>query len=157
MHVLLIDHDPRVAEIARRACAVLPQSPQLWVLGAGDEPARHLFHRGGDPASPLPALIVSDLSAPGTDGAELLARAKRDPRLQTVPFVVMTASREAEDLNRSYLAGANSYILKPDSDEELEATLRQLLRYWLDVNEPPPAAVGGAVPSRGGGQGRPPA
>lgn len=153
MHVLLIDQESRVAEIARRVCAALPQSLQLRALRSGDEVSRQLFQSEGGPAPPVPALIVSDLSVPGAGGAGLLARIKADVRLRTVPFVVLTASRDADDLRRSYLAGANSYILKPGSDEEMEATLRQLVRYWLDVNEPPPAAVGDAAPSWRGGRG----
>ncbi|HOM81379.1 MAG TPA: hypothetical protein PLU39_10615 [Armatimonadota bacterium] len=153
MDVLLIGRDRRIVEMARKVCAGLAQSPRLQVRDS-DEAAQYLFPDNGVSEPHLPALIVMDLNGSGTGEVDLLARTKADPWLRIVPFVVISASPDTADLRRSYLAGANSYVVRPESDQEMEATLRHLFRYWLDVNEPPPPAVGCAMRSRRGVHGR---
>ena len=86
---------------------------------------------------PLPGLLLLDLNLPLKDGREALGEIKSDPILRTLPVVVLTTSREEEDVHRSYRLGANSYIRKPDSFSELVAAVDSLSTYWLKVVELP--------------------
>jgi two-component system response regulator len=93
--------------------------------------------------APLPAVVLLDLNLPKISGLEVLERLRAHPRTRLVPVVILTSSRDEADLARGYALGANSYVRKPvDYDAFLEAA-RQLGRYWLQVNEAPPATVAG--------------
>ena len=85
-----------------------------------------------------PALVLLDLKLPRLSGFELLARLRGDARTRALPVVVLTSSREQADVDRCYAAGANSYLVKPLDFGELEAMVRDLLRYWLRHSEAPP-------------------
>src|SRR4029453_5069274 len=88
-------------------------------------------------ARALPVFVLLDLQLPRLSGHEVLERIRKDPRTRLLPVVVLTSSREKEDLERCYALGANSYVRKPvDFDAFMRAT-RQLGSYWLEVNETP--------------------
>ncbi|MGH8569165.1 MAG: response regulator, partial [Gammaproteobacteria bacterium] len=99
-----------------------------------------LHHRGqySDPAAaPRPGLILLDLNMPKKDGREALAEIKADPNLKRIRVVVLTTSKEEEDIYRSYDLGAASYIQKPVTFEALVKVIKTLGRYWLDIVELP--------------------
>ena len=97
--------------------------------GAGREPIQ------------APAVILLDLNLPKISGLEVLRRLRSEDRTRLLPIVILTSSREEQDLIESYRLGANSYVRKPvDFGEFLEAT-RQLGLYWLMLNEAPPSAT----------------
>ncbi len=89
-------------------------------------------------ASALPSLILLDLNLPRVAGLEVLARLRANPRTSLVPVVVLTASREQEDVVRSYASGANAYVRKPVDFTEFAAAAKTLGMFWLLLNEPPP-------------------
>jgi CheY-like chemotaxis protein len=89
--------------------------------------------------SHVPKVILLDLKLPKVDGLEVLRRIKGDPRTRALPTVMLTSSRERRDIQACYVAGANSYIVKPVEYAELIAKLGELVRYWLQLNEPPPS------------------
>jgi two-component system response regulator len=96
----------------------------------------------GPDAGPRPALVLLDLHLPVIDGLEVLRRIRSDARTRTLPVVILTSSREQQDLLTGYDLGANSYVQKPvDLNGFIEAT-RQLGVYWLELNEPPPDTSG---------------
>jgi CheY-like chemotaxis protein len=82
-----------------------------------------------------------DLKMPRMNGFEVLRQIRGDPKLKTIPVVVFTTSREPEDLARCYRLGANAYVVKPVGFEELVRVLNSIKRFWLELNEPPPAEV----------------
>jgi two-component system response regulator len=84
-------------------------------------------------------VVLLDLKLPKVDGLEVLRRIKSDTRTRALPIVVLTSSRERRDIQACYLGGANSYIVKPVEYAELIAKLGDLVRYWLQLNETPPA------------------
>ena len=93
---------------------------------------------GGRALSNRPAVILLDLNLPLVSGLEVLRRIRSDDRTRLLPVVILTSSKEEQDLIEGYRLGANSYVRKPvDFAEFLEAT-RQLGLYWLVLNEAPP-------------------
>ncbi len=86
----------------------------------------------------MPALVLLDLSLPKVDGLEVLRRLRADERTRLLPVVVLTSSKEEQDMIGAYSLGANSYIRKPVSFEKLTEVVRMLGAYWLVLNEAPP-------------------
>ena len=102
-----------------------------YLFGAGAHAERDV----GD----TPSLILLDLKLPKLDGLEVLKRIRADSRTKHVPVVVLTSSKEEQDLVASYDLGANSYIRKPIDFEKFVEVAGTLGIYWLLWNEPPPA------------------
>ena len=88
-------------------------------------------------------MLLLDLKMPKLDGLDVLRAIKADPNLNTIPVVMLTSSREEQDLVRSYKLGANAYVVKPVDFSAFIDAVRQLGAFWAIVNEPPP---GGAMP-----------
>lgn len=139
--ILLVEDNPDDEELtlmAFRQCSIL--NP-VQVARDGVEALDFLFgtgaHAGRDLAA-MPALILLDLKLPKLDGFEVLRQIRGDARTKLLPVVILTSSKEDQDLVESYFLGCNSYIRKPvDFAQFIEAT-RQLGMYWLLLNEPPP-------------------
>ncbi|GGF54640.1 response regulator [Alteromonas lipolytica] len=91
-----------------------------------------------DPAvSPRPSLILLDLNMPRMDGREALQQIKADPSLRSIPVVILTTSKEEEDMIRGYDLGAASYITKPVNFDGLVELMRAIGRYWIEFVELP--------------------
>ncbi|NVK54850.1 MAG: response regulator [Alteromonadaceae bacterium] len=87
--------------------------------------------------SPRPSLILLDLNMPRMDGREALQQIKADPTLRSIPVVILTTSKEEEDMLRGYDMGAASYITKPVNFEGLVDLMQALGRYWVEFVELP--------------------
>jgi two-component system, response regulator len=102
------------------------------------EEAMDAVHRYSSSSTPgsgsLPVLILLDLNLPRLDGCSILAELKARETTKCVPVVVLTSSCQTQDISRTYLAGANSYIQKPVSFQKFEATLKEIADYWLALN-----------------------
>jgi len=121
-------------------------SNQVIVVRDGAAALDYLFGTGnhaGRDLSVLPTLILLDLKLPKIDGLEVLRRIRADARTKLVPVVVLTASREDEDVLRSYSLGANAYVRKPVEFAEFARAANTLALFWLLMNEPAPPARGG--------------
>ena len=106
----------------------------------GEELMDYLHRRGkyAAPAvAPRPGIILLDLNMPKKDGREALREIKSDPTLRQIPVVVMTTSKDDEDLYSSYDSGASSFISKPVTFEGLVDVMRGLGRYWLEIVDLP--------------------
>src|SRR5207249_5534648 len=84
---------------------------------------------------PLPALVLLDLKLPRKNGIEVLHWLRQQPALRRLPVVVLTSSKEPNDVNRAYDQGANSYLVKPLGFDALLNLVRSLNVYWLSLNE----------------------
>ena len=109
---------------------------ELKVARDGQEALDYFF---GENASerPAPAVVLLDLKLPKIDGLEVLRRIRADPRTCLQPIVILTSSKEEQDIVSGYSLGANSYIRKPVDFNQFMEVIRQLGLYWLVLNEPP--------------------
>ena len=87
------------------------------------------------PASEAPRLILLDLKMPKVDGFEVLRQIKLDPRTGSIPVVVMTSSSLPQDIRLAYSLGANSYVVKPITFEQLRETVGRVIEYWLSIDQ----------------------
>ena len=138
--ILMADDDVDDRVMTREAFSNAHLRNDLRFVEDGVELMDYLNHRGrySDPAAaPRPGLILLDLNMPKKDGREALAEIKADPNLKHIRIVVLTTSKEEEDIYRSYDLGAASYIQKPVTFEALVKVIKTLGRYWLDIVELP--------------------
>lgn len=139
-HILLVDDSPRDREMALEALTTHNLANEVVALRDGVEALDYLFRRGtfADRPRGQPAVILLDLKMPRIDGLEVLRQIKSDPRLRTIPVVMMTSSREKPDVANSYDLGVNAYVVKPVRFDEFIEAVRQLGGFWALLNEPPP-------------------
>lgn len=141
--VLFVDDSPRDTELALAAFEEYHLGNEIVVARDGAEALDFLHRRGAfaGRAEEQPALILLDLKMPRVDGLEVLRQIKGDPALKAIPVVVMTSSREEQDLATSYRLGANAYVVKPVKFQEFVEAVRSVGRFWFVLNEPPPALL----------------
>ncbi|HOS44823.1 MAG TPA: response regulator, partial [Armatimonadota bacterium] len=112
------------------------------VVGDGQAALDWLFCEGAfagrDPVCRVPSIVLLDLKLPKISGLEVLERMRHDARTRRVPVVILTSSREEQDLLRGYDLGANSYIRKPVDYAQFTRAVKELGVYWMVLNEPPP-------------------
>lgn len=140
--ILLVEDNPSDVGLTKRAFEKYYISNELVVAEDGQEAIDYLFGTGthaGREITDLPAVVLLDLKLPKLNGLEVLRRIRGHPQTKRLPVVILTTSREEEDINESYDLGANSYIRKPVDFQQFAEALRQLGLYWLVLNEPPPA------------------
>jgi two-component system, response regulator len=139
--VLLVDDNPDDRDLTLIALSEVYAGGNVVVCEDGEVALDYLFatgrYAGRDP-SVVPDFILLDLKLPKVDGIEVLKRVRADPRYVTIPVIVLTSSREASDVVLSYRCGANSYIRKPVDFAQFLETMRQIVTYWLNINEPGP-------------------
>jgi two-component system, response regulator len=139
--ILLIEDNPDDQALALRALKKNNIRHDVVLARDGVEALDYLFGRGayaGRDTSVQPQLILLDLKLPKLDGLEVLRRMRADARTQLLPVVILTSSKEEQDLVASYRLGANSYVRKPVDFTEFAEGVRQLGLYWLALNETPP-------------------
>jgi len=114
---------------------------QVTIVRDGAEALDYLFGQGvyaGRDVGQQPAVTLLDLKLPKVDGLEVLKRLRADARTRLLPVVILTSSKEEQDLISGYHLGANSYIRKPVDFTQFMEAIRQVGLYWLMMNEPPP-------------------
>lgn len=135
--ILLVEDNPDDVELTLRALNKNNILNEVTVARDGQQALDYFFGVGAS-ENVAPSVILLDLKLPKIDGLEVLRRIRADPRTCLQPIVILTSSREEQDIVSSYRLGANSYISKPvDFDQFVEA-IRQLGLYWLVLNEPTP-------------------
>ncbi|MGC9997676.1 MAG: response regulator [Terriglobia bacterium] len=142
VQILLVEDDPKDAKLTIHALREENLANNLQVARDGEEALDYLLCQGefaGRSLDHLPQLVLLDLKLPKVDGLEVLRTLKADPRTKTIPVVVLTSSREEDDLVESYKLGVNAYVQKPVDFDSFRRAVKQLGLFWLVVNEPPPA------------------
>jgi CheY-like chemotaxis protein len=140
--ILLVEDNPDDEVLTLRALKKHNIQNQVVVARDGAEALDYLFGTGSYASrdtSLIPAVVLLDLKLPKLDGLEVLRRIRVDERTKLLPVVILTSSREEQDILRAYNFGANSYIRKPVDFAEFSAAVEQLGVYWLLSNQPPPA------------------
>jgi two-component system response regulator len=139
--ILLVEDNRDDEELTRLALQESNVVNQLVVVRDGQEALDWLYctgaHADRQPCL-KPSVVLLDLKLPKVSGLEVLERIRQDPRTRRLPVVILTSSREEQDLLRGYDLGANSYIRKPVDFEQFTQSIRQLGIYWMVLNEPPP-------------------
>jgi two-component system response regulator len=139
--ILLVEDnasDEKLTILAFKKCGV---SNEVVVMRDGAAALDYIFGTGsqaGRDESVLPTVILLDLQLPRIGGLEVLRRIRADARTQIIPVIVLTASREEEDVLRSYSLGANAYVRKPVEFVAFVEAAKTLGLFWLLLNEPAP-------------------
>ncbi len=139
--ILMADDDPDDRLLTSDALTEARLINDVRFVENGEELLDYLRRVGkfAPPAdAPRPGLILLDLNMPRKDGRAVLAELKQDADLRTIPVVVLTTSKDDEDVYRSYDLGVNSYIVKPVTFEALVDILQTLEKYWFEIVELPP-------------------
>ena len=139
VEVLLVEDNPRDAELTIRALKRHNLANRLHHVEDGAEALDFLFGRGkyeGRLSDAVPRVILLDLKLPKVSGLEVLRLMKEDPRLSTIPAVIVTSSAEDPDMQAAYQLGANSYVVKPVTFDEFMEAMSKLGVYWLILNRP---------------------
>jgi two-component system, chemotaxis family, response regulator Rcp1 len=139
--ILLVEDDLGSQELTRRALGEGKIRNELRIVEDGEEALAYLFRRGKykDPAtSPRPDLLLLDLNLPRVDGREVLEQIRADSKLRRMAVVVLTTSRQEEDILRSYELGCNSFITKPVDMSQFMQVIQALERYWFQIVVLPP-------------------
>jgi CheY-like chemotaxis protein len=138
-HILLVEDDPNDIELTLNALSEYNLANQAVVTRDGVEALDYLFRRGAFAGRPEgdPVVVLLDLKMPRLNGLQVLQQIKTDPRLQLLPIVILTSSREDRDLIECYRLGANAYVVKPVHFVEFVEAVKHIGVFWALTNESP--------------------
>jgi two-component system response regulator len=139
--ILLVEDNPDDEALTLRALRKNNIHNEVVVVRDGVEALDYLFGKGtylGSDTNVLPQVVLLDLKLPKLDGLEVLRRLRADQRTKLLPVVILTSSKEEQDLIAGYSLGANSYVRKPVDFMQFTEAVRHLGLYWLVLNESPP-------------------
>jgi two-component system response regulator len=128
--------DEKLTVLAFRNCGV---ANQVVVVRDGVAALDYLHGSDGQAGRALPAVVLLDVNLPKVDGLEVLRRLRANERTRFLPVVMLTASKEEEDILQSYALGANAYVRKPVEFAQFAAAVKTVGLFWLLLNEPAPA------------------
>jgi CheY-like chemotaxis protein len=139
--VLLVEDNPDDVELTRRAFNKNGIINEMVVVHDGAEALDYLFYRGnyaGRDRNQLPAVVLLDLKLPKIGGLDVLKQIRGSSLDSLLPVIILTSSKEEQDLLESYKLGCNSYVRKPVDFVQFTEAVKQLGMYWLLLNEKPP-------------------
>ncbi|WP_438480802.1 response regulator [Oleiharenicola lentus] len=138
--ILLVDDSANDIELTRSALEESGIANEVIIASDGVEALDFLFRRGthSGRTTPDPAVVLLDLKMPRVDGHAVLKEIRADAKLRALPVVILTSSKEEQDLVRGYAQGTNAYVVKPVRFEDFLPAVKQLGVFWALLNEPPP-------------------
>lgn len=141
--ILLAEDNDRDVELTLAALEEHNLANEVVVAHDGAEALDYIYGRGkfAGHANGLPVVVLLDLKMPKVDGLEVLRQMREDPSVRHVPVVMVTSSREEQDLVRSYELGVNAYVVKPVDFQKFVESVKQIGIFWAIINEPPPGVV----------------
>lgn len=141
--ILLAEDNERDVELTLAALDEHNLANEVVVARDGAEALDYLYGRGKftGHANGLPVVVLLDLKMPKVDGLEVLRQMRNDPEIRHVPVVMVTSSREEQDLVHSYELGVNAYVVKPVDFQKFVESVKQIGMFWAIINEPPPGTM----------------
>lgn len=142
MRILLVEDNPDDEQLTLRALRKNKIANEVVVARDGEEALDYLFARGAHAArdaTHTPQVVLLDLNLPRLGGLDVLRMMRADERTRFLPVVILTSSKEEEDVMSGYALGANSYVRKPVDFAQFTDAVKTLGLFWLLLNEPPPA------------------
>ena len=138
--ILLAEDSVKDVELTLTALEEKHLANKVDVVRDGEEALDYLYRRGPFQSRPdgNPAVVLLDIKMPKVDGLEVLRQIKSDERLKTIPVVVLTSSREEQDMVQSYKLGVNAYVVKPVDFNQFVNAVKEVGAFWAVINEPPP-------------------
>lgn len=140
--ILLVEDNPHDLELTLIALSKSQLANEVVIARDGAEALDYLMRRGEYAGRPVgnPAVVLLDLKLPKVDGLEVLKEIRSSATLKSQPVVMLTSSREEQDLLRSYELGVNAYVVKPVDFNEFVRAIADLGIFWAVLNEPPPGS-----------------
>jgi len=137
--VLLVEDNSRDAELTLEALQENNFANNIVWVRDGVEAMNYLLHKGeySNRKPGMPAVVILDLKMPKMDGIETLTAIRNDEKLKFLPVVMLTSSRQEEDLVKSYGLGVNAYVVKPFDLTDFIDAIRQLGMFWVVINHSP--------------------
>lgn len=141
--ILLAEDSEKDVELTLAALDEYNLANEVIVARDGAEALEYLKQCGanGEESGSFPAVVLLDLKMPKVDGLEVLQHMKGDPRLRKIPVVMVTSSREEQDLVKSYEFGVNAYVVKPVDFQKFVESIKQIGCFWALINEAPPGSI----------------
>ena len=135
VEILLIEDNPYEAELAIRTLKKSNLTNNLHHIDDGAEALDFIFEQGryAGTGRSNPKLILLDIKLPKVDGIEILKQLKANEKTKTIPVVILTSSKESQDIKACYELGANTYIQKPVDFDGLIAATKRLKEYWFEI------------------------
>ncbi len=140
--ILLVEDNTHDVELTLTAFKRHNLANEVMLARDGEEALDLLHRRGKFEALPNgnPELILLDLKMPKVDGLEVLQQIRADEKLKLIPVIILTTSREEQDIIRSYELGVNAYVVKPVDFKQFVEAVREIGLFWAVLNEPPPGS-----------------
>lgn len=142
--ILMVEDNPNDVELTLEALSDHNLANIVEVARDGEEALDYLYHRRQFASRPNgnPIAMLLDLKLPKVSGLEVLKAVRSDEGLKLIPVVILTSSREEQDLMESYKLGVNAYVVKPVNFDDFINAVKTLGIFWAIVNEPPPISLG---------------
>lgn len=133
-NILLVEDHQADVDLTKKAMATIPHSRTIHVAIDGVEALAFLRKQGRFADSPMPDLVLLDLNMPRKDGWAVLSEMRADPKLDTLPVVILTTSASPSDVQKAFHLGANAYVVKPISFTNFTRVIRAIDEFWFGVS-----------------------
>ena len=153
--IMVVDDDPNDLILIERAFRAIGVKDPIHTISGGQEAIAYMMGEGkysDRVLYPYPTFISTDLKMPGGDGFSVLEHLQQNPEWAVIPTVVLTSSRDLDDIKKSYMLGASSYHVKPASTDGLRSQLKVLHDYWMTCEVPQVDTTGRQLRTQSGGK-----
>jgi chemotaxis family two-component system response regulator Rcp1 len=141
IEILIVDDSPEDIDLMREALEGTKLANNVSIVNDGVEALAFLRRQGVYKNAPVPSLVFLDLNMPKKDGREVLEEIKGDELLKQIPIVILTTSKDEEDIAKAYKAHANCYVTKPVDIVQFSKVVSAIDNFWFAIVELPPTDV----------------